>query len=546
MKKPLRKVIRNFLFLFLLSFVILFSFAVALTAYRGADPSITSPNFFSGFIDTIVNQIWPDIYANLINFLTNPLVLIVLIALLIWTIVWYAVNIGKNAKFISYILPLPFALVVVMGLLTFMYKDPLIARVLGNWPDPLSSAADPATNLTAQAITIFTLVFLALTIIFGLTAGLVGFIGTVAAPSKIKQREQELLKKEKEAEAARLAAAEEANQVQSEEEAEAEKEAKANIYKDEKSTTNTNSMGTQNISGSPITININNNFPPLAGAYATPVTTIEEKKEEPIKDEVVEPIVEQVEEEQPVEVIEEEKPVEVVEEQKPAEVVEEEKPVQAVVEEKPVEEVPAPKPIVESAEKVQPIVEEVKPVVVVEEKKPVEVVQEEKPIEPVIVPVSEVAVDEEDEKDGEVKPVIRRIPFAERIPELEDDVKAKYSELKNYCLAYGIKSRISNSGDTFRLHRKTYVKITVAGKGLKLYFALNPKDYEDSTIPVKDVSNKNIYAEIPAMFKVKSVLSFKRAKQLIDDVCQADGLVQGDIDDYDWSQDFTQSSEDDD
>jgi hypothetical protein len=105
-------------------------------------------------------------------------------------------------------------------------------------------------------------------------------------------------------------------------------------------------------------------------------------------------------------------------------------------------------------------------------------------------------------------------------------------------LAYGLKSRLSNSGDTFRLHTKAYVKITVAGKGLKLYYALDPLHYEDSPIPVKNVGQKNIYAEIPACFKVKSPLSLKRAKQLIADACAIDGLEKGEVVLRDYSGDL--------
>ena len=51
-----------------------------------------------------------------------------------------------------------------------------------------------------------------------------------------------------------------------------------------------------------------------------------------------------------------------------------------------------------------------------------------------------------------------RIPFAERLVDAEKEMQDNYNELKNEILAYGVKSRISNSGDTFRLHRKTYIK----------------------------------------------------------------------------------------
>lgn len=132
------------------------------------------------------------------------------------------------------------------------------------------------------------------------------------------------------------------------------------------------------------------------------------------------------------------------------------------------------------------------------------------------------------------KPKIIRIPFEERITHAEKEMKDSYNELKNDIMAYGVHSRVSNSGDTFRLHRKTYVKLTIAGKSLKLYFALNPDDYKDSTLPISDASEKNIYAEIPLVFKVKSGLSMRRAKQLVADVMAQDGLQQGEVGKVNW------------
>jgi hypothetical protein len=108
----------------------------------------------------------------------------------------------------------------------------------------------------------------------------------------------------------------------------------------------------------------------------------------------------------------------------------------------------------------------------------------------------------------------------------DQKLQNNYNELKSEALSYGLKSRLSNSGDTFRLHTKTYMKLTVAGKGLKLYFALDPKDFVDSPLPVKDAGAKNIYKEIPAVFKVKSPLSLRRAKELLALVCGKDNLVK--------------------
>ena len=171
--------------------------------------------------------------------------------------------------------------------------------------------------------------------------------------------------------------------------------------------------------------------------------------------------------------------------------------------------------------KPQPKVEEAP----VEEPKVISTPVQAEPIkkEEVIVPVV----------NEEKKPIIR-IPFIERMLNADKEMKDNYNELKNEILSYGVNYRVSNSGDTFRLHRVTYIKITIAGLSLKLYFALNPNDYKDSTIPVQDAGHKGIYKEIPLVFKVKSGLSMRRCKQLIQDVFEKNGFEQGVVGDTDW------------
>lgn len=148
-----------------------------------------------------------------------------------------------------------------------------------------------------------------------------------------------------------------------------------------------------------------------------------------------------------------------------------------------------------------------------------------------IVPAKTITVKPEEVAEEKV---YERISFIDRMIGAEKDMKANYNELKNEAMAYGVHSRVSNSGDTFRLHRKTYFKLTIAGKSLKLYFALNPKDYKNTTIPVQDASAKGIYKEIPLVFKVKSDLSMRRAKQLIQTVMEKDNRKQGEIAKKDW------------
>ena len=136
------------------------------------------------------------------------------------------------------------------------------------------------------------------------------------------------------------------------------------------------------------------------------------------------------------------------------------------------------------------------------------------------------------------KKKIVRIPFQERMAKAELVLLNHYDELKNYLLSFQVKSRISNVGEMFRLHKEEYVKITVAGKGLKLYMALSPDEYKDSPIPVDDASDKKMYQSIPLVFKVKSELSLKRAKKLIDDLMAKKGLPQKEIPFLPWSKAF--------
>ena len=143
---------------------------------------------------------------------------------------------------------------------------------------------------------------------------------------------------------------------------------------------------------------------------------------------------------------------------------------------------------------------------------------------------------EEEEEKGKAAP---RIPFAQKIVKADKDIQEKYNELKSEILAYGAKSRVSVAGDTFRLHRKAYVKITLVGKTLKVYFALDPKDFVESPIPVVDAGDKASYEEVPALLKVKSNLSVKRAKELVRLALEKDGVKkEEDVVEHNWVKDI--------
>lgn len=216
--------------------------------------------------------------------------------------------------------------------------------------------------------------------------------------------------------------------------------------------------------------------------------------------------------------------------------------------EKPQEEVVAePEPVVEQPVVVEEPAPEVKP-------EPVKEVVKEQP-KPVLVPTVKfwdaarevwTQLDNPRPLPKEEKPVEpvnteeegwnrnKRQPFLVRIITADLDTKANYNEIKNELLSYGVKSRLSRGGDTFRLGGKEYAKIYLVGKTLKVYFALSPEDYKDSTFPIEDVGHRPNYAGMPLLFKVRSNLSVRRCKELIKAACEKDGLEQKEVKDTNW------------
>ncbi len=127
-----------------------------------------------------------------------------------------------------------------------------------------------------------------------------------------------------------------------------------------------------------------------------------------------------------------------------------------------------------------------------------------------------------DDKSGNLN--IQRIPFSVKYKEADEDLRKKFDELSAYITKnYGIKARESIAGVSFSAHREKLVFITVIGKHLRCNFALDAKDYHDSTLPVENSDNKK-YADVPLTLKVKSGLSLRRAMGLVDDVMAAKNI----------------------
>ena len=156
-------------------------------------------------------------------------------------------------------------------------------------------------------------------------------------------------------------------------------------------------------------------------------------------------------------------------------------------------------------------------------------------------------VDEEEEDEGEdeedegqpedsnvpvglnIKGKRRRASFETRLKNSEFDLRHKYYDLRDYIKWYGLRNRISIPGDTFSYKRQRYVFVTIVGKHIRVYLGLDPNDYADSTIPVEPATAKK-YEDLPCLLRVKSDLSYRRAKKLVDDLMQKIGMDKPDED----------------
>ena len=123
----------------------------------------------------------------------------------------------------------------------------------------------------------------------------------------------------------------------------------------------------------------------------------------------------------------------------------------------------------------------------------------------------------------------RRASFETRLKNSEYDIRHKYYDLRDYIKWYGLRNRISIPGDTFSYKRQRYVFVTIVGKHIRVYLNLDPADYADSAMPVEKAEAKK-YEDLPCLLRVKSDLSYRRAKKLVDDLMQKIGIPQPDED----------------
>ena len=116
--------------------------------------------------------------------------------------------------------------------------------------------------------------------------------------------------------------------------------------------------------------------------------------------------------------------------------------------------------------------------------------------------------------------------FAQKMLKADEVLQDRYDELKNYALRFKkLKTRISKKFDSINQGRLHFVKLSVAGKTLKLYLNMDIKD-TDPKFHCKDMSDKKTYVTVPVLLRIKSGRAVRYAKMLIDQCAAKHGLKE--------------------
>ena len=164
---------------------------------------------------------------------------------------------------------------------------------------------------------------------------------------------------------------------------------------------------------------------------------------------------------------------------------------------------------------------------VVEEaaEEPAEVIAEE-PAEEVAVTLEEAAGDAVEAVGEVAQPKYVNKSFAQKMMLADEVIQDRYDELKNYALRFKkLKARISKKFDSINQGRLQFVKLSVAGKTLKLYLNMDINEV-DPKFRCKDMTSKVTYETVPVMLRVKSGRAVRYAKILIDQCAEKHGLVE--------------------
>lgn len=115
----------------------------------------------------------------------------------------------------------------------------------------------------------------------------------------------------------------------------------------------------------------------------------------------------------------------------------------------------------------------------------------------------------------------KKVPFENKMRRSDEQTKANYKLIFDVLRKYDVNDRKSIPGETISYKKKKLVFATFVGKTLRIYFRIDPKKFENTTIPIKDASGIKKHADLPAYLTIKSGLSARRAVAIAEQVFKA-------------------------
>jgi len=140
--------------------------------------------------------------------------------------------------------------------------------------------------------------------------------------------------------------------------------------------------------------------------------------------------------------------------------------------------------------------------------------------------IAEAVVEDVAPVEEVVKEPVYQPTFAEKMNIADEDIQRRYDELKNYALRFKkLTWRISKKYDSINQGRFQFVKLSVAGKTLKLNLNMDISE-ADPKYHCVDKRKTKTYEDVPTQMRVKSDRGLKYAKELIDQCAEKHGLVE--------------------
>lgn len=113
--------------------------------------------------------------------------------------------------------------------------------------------------------------------------------------------------------------------------------------------------------------------------------------------------------------------------------------------------------------------------------------------------------------------------FEQKLKEISSEMLLRYELITNHLTSIeGIKAKQSKKHVAYKLGNKCLCKLTIRGKTLNAYIALDPSAYENTKYIYTDVSSSKSYANYPMRVKVTSERQVKWVKELISIVAKED------------------------